>query len=261
MTLWDNLYLTVGGNLVLLALLGGMVCAALNLAGATPVLFIKKLPGRLLDVGLGFAAGVMMAASFTSLIIPGFARGGVLPVLTGVALGAVALTLGDRAIPHLHFVLGREGPRGERLTGIWLFILAITIHNMPEGLAVGVGFGTGDIASAITLMLAIGFQNIPEGLSVGFSLLSVGSYSRKFAYLAAVASGFVEPPLSFLGAWAVTQASSLLPYAMGFAAGAMLFVISDEIIPETHRLGHERRASYGLMAGLIIMLALDALLG
>jgi ZIP family zinc transporter len=160
----------------------------------------------------------------------------------------------------MHLIIGREGVSSSRIRGIWLFVMAITIHNMPEGLAVGVGFASGDIATATVLMLAIGLQNVPEGLSVGFSLLATRSYSRRYAYLVSVASGFVEPPLALLGALAASVSRSMLPYAMGFAAGAMLFVISDEIIPESHRAGHERFASYGLIAGLVVILALDLML-
>ncbi len=256
----ELLTLLSGQNLVLLGLLGGLFGALLNTAGAVPILFLKSPPRVYLDVGLGFAAGVMLAASFTSLIIPGIELGGAFPVLVGIALGSITITLLDRLLPHIHAIKGREGP-GLRLRAIWLFVLAVTIHNLPEGLAVGVGFGSGNLVLAIGLMLAIAFQNIPEGLSVGFSLLSTESYNRTRAFLVSVASGLVEPPLALIGAWTVSVAHQLLPYAMGFAAGAMIFVVSDEVIPETHRLGHERRASYGLLAGLIIMLALDVLLG
>jgi ZIP family zinc transporter len=124
-----------------------------------------------------------------------------------------------------------------------------------------VGFGSGDITAGITLMMAIGLQNIPEGLAVALSLMATGRYSRSRSYFAGVVSGFVEPPLALLGAWAVVAARAILPYAMGFAAGAMIFVISDEIIPETHRPGSERWATYGLIVGLITMLALDGMLG
>lgn len=260
---WLEEYILIisGGNVLLMGLLGGILTSLLNMLGATPILFFKKVSEKLLDVGLGFAAGVMLAASFTSLILPGLERGGLLPVMIGIALGALFVTLADRLIPHLHFIIGAEGPKTKKLKSIWLFIIAITIHNAPEGLAVGVGFGSGDIISALILMLAIGLQNIPEGLSVGFSLLSSKNYTRLKAYLIAIASGFIEAPLAFLGAGTVSIISQILPYSMGFAGGAMIFVISDEIIPETHRLGHERLASYGLIIGVIIMLLLDVTLG
>ncbi|RLG54367.1 MAG: ZIP family metal transporter [Thermoproteota archaeon] len=240
------------------ALLAGLVTSALNAMGATPVLLLKAPPRRLSDAGLGFAAGVMLAASFTSLIQPAIEAGGVAAALAGVLAGALAMSLLDYVTPHLHVVIGREG-LPSRLSSTWMLALAMTLHNMPEGLAVGVAFASGSTQVALAVMAAIGLQNIPEGLAVGFSMLSEGE-SRPRAYMIAVASGLVEAPLSLAGAIAVSAARALLPYAMGFAAGAMLFVVSDEIIPETHRLGRERAASYGLIAGLILMLYLDSTL-
>ena len=249
-----------GNNPLVLSLLGGIVCALFNLAGATPVLLFKQVPERILNVCLGFSAGIMLGASFTSLIVPGTKIGGIAPVLLGLVLGAIVVTLADQLLPHMHLIIGHEGISSSTIRGVWLFVIAITIHNMPEGLAVGVGFGSGNLEAAILLMLAIGLQNVPEGLAVGFSLLATRNYSRRSAYFASVVSGFVEPPLALLGAFAVSFTHSILPYAMGFAAGAMLFVISDEIIPESHRLGHERMASYGLIIGLVVILALDLML-
>jgi ZIP family zinc transporter len=138
-----------------------------------------------------------------------------------------------------------------------LFVLAITLHNMPEGLAVGVGFGSGDLETAIPLMLAIGIQNVPEGLAVSVAAINAGLDRRAYAVFAGVRSGVVEIPLAVFGAYAVGTVSFLLPYAMGFAAGAMLFVISDEIVPETHTGGHERIATLGTILGVIVMLYLD----
>jgi len=249
-----------GDNLLLLGLLGGCITALLNSIGALPVLFFKKLPEKLSDVGLGFAAGVMLAASFTSLIVPGIEKGGINPVVIGIALGAISVNLADMFIPHMHKIIGKEGLSSSRLRGIWLFVLAIALHNIPEGLAVGIGFGSGNLDDAVVLMIAIGLQNIPEGLSVGFSLLAEGSRGRLYAFLVAIISGLVEPPFSLLGAATVVVAHRILPYAMGFAAGAMIFVISDEIIPETNRVGHERYATYGLIAGFILMLYMDVVL-
>ncbi len=260
--LLEQLLLSIADhNLLLLGLLGGCITALLNALGAIPVLFFKKLPERVSDIGLGFAAGVMLAASFTSLIVPGIEKGGINPVIVGIILGSITVNLADMFIPHMHRIIGKEGISSSRLRGIWLFVLAITLHNMPEGLAVGVGFGSGNINDAVVLMIAIGLQNIPEGLSVGFSILAEGSKGRLYAFLIAIISGLVEPPLSLLGAATVVVAHQILPYAMGFAAGAMIFVISDEIIPETNRIGHERYATYGLIAGFIIMLYMDVALG
>ena len=249
-----------GGNPLLLATFGGLFTSILNMLGATPILFLRGgSDSRISDLGLGFAAGVMLAASFTSLILPGIERGGILPVLAGIVIGAILISLMDRLIPHMHALIGFEG-LSTRLKAIWLFILAITIHNMPEGLAVGVGLGSGNLAAGTALMIAIALQNIPEGLSVGLSLLATGAYSRLKAYLASSLSGFVELPLAVIGALAVTSIHGIIPYAMGFAAGAMIFVVSDEIIPEVHRLGKEKLVTYSLIAGLILMLFLDTAL-
>lgn len=261
MNLEELLLILSQGNILLLALLGGLFTTLLNALGAIPVLFFKEMPQRVSDVGLGFAAGVMLAASFTSLIVPGIELGGIIPVIIGIILGAIMVNLADAIIPHMHVIIGKEGLASDRLKGVWLFVLAVTLHNMPEGLAVGVGFGSGNIREAIVLMLAIGLQNIPEGLSIGFSILAEGSKSRMYAYLIAILSGFVEAPLSLVGAGTIFIMKQVLPYAMGFAAGAMIFVISDEIIPETNRIGHEKWSTYGLIAGFIIMLYMDVILG
>jgi ZIP family zinc transporter len=203
----------------------------------------------------------MLAASFTSLILPGVEYGGILPVLAGMFLGVVVLDLGDRLVPHLHPARGAEGPKNSRMRAVWLFILAITLHNMPEGLAVGVGFGSGELKDAIPLMLAIGIQNIPEGLAVAVAALNAGMGTYFYAGLVGIRAGLIEIPLTLLGVLAVQFARPLLPYAMGFAAGAMLFVISDEIIPETHGGGYERLATLGIMLGVMLMLYLDISLG
>lgn len=243
------------------ALAGGLVIAALNMLGALLILVWRRPSQRYLDASLGFAAGVMLTASFTSLILPGIAQGGLLPVLAGTALGAVVMDQADHWAPQWHPVIGREGIDPVGLRRVWLLILAITLHNMPEGLAVGVGFGSGHLPNAVSLMLAIGIQNIPEGLAVAVSALRAGMGTRFYAGLVGIRAGLVEIPLALLGAAAVQLASPILPYAMGFAGGAMLYVISDEIVPETHRRGHERLATSGLILGVLVMLYLDISLG
>ncbi|MFQ5657672.1 MAG: ZIP family metal transporter [Candidatus Methylomirabilales bacterium] len=250
-----------GKNPLWQGLIGGVVITLMNTIGALLVLVWRRPSERFLDCALGFAAGVMLTASFTSLILPGIEYGGIWPVLVGIAAGVLVLDLADRVLPHLHAVKGPEGRYTPRLKAVWLFIFAITLHNMPEGLAVGVGFGSGDLKNAAKLMLAIGIQNIPEGLAVSVSALNLGLGAYFYASLVGVRAGLVEIPLAVLGAWAVQAAAPLVPYAMGFAAGAMLYVISDEIVPETHRKGHERFATFGTMAGVIIMLYLDIALG
>lgn len=247
-----------GGDPLLLAALAGMLTSTLNLVGATPILFLKGSFRRISDLGLGFASGVMLAASFTSLILPAIELGGIPPTVLGIVLGAILISVMDRLIPHMHAIMGVEGA-SSKLKAAWLFALAITIHNMPEGLAVGVSMGSGDLASGLALAIAIGIQNMPEGLSVGLSLISSEKYSRLRAYLISIASGFVELPLAIIGAITVTTSHKIIPYAMGFAAGAMIFVVSDEIIPELHKLGKEKITTYSIIAGLLTMLYLDTL--
>jgi ZIP family zinc transporter len=273
---------------VIQALVGGLVIAAFNLAGAMLVFVWRDPTERSLDGALGFAAGIMLAASFTSLILPGieFAETagasilgtpvpGIVPVVIGFALGVALLDQADRWVPHVHFlVTGRRRADGTdhgsavpgvaldpRTASVVLFIVAITLHNMPEGLAVGVSFGAGNLEQAIPLMFAIGFQNVPEGLAVSVAAINAGLDRRLYATLVGVRSGLVEIPLAVLGALAVQAMAPLLPYAMGFAAGGMLFVISDEIVPETHGRGNERIATLGTMLGVIVMLSLDVTLG
>jgi zinc transporter, ZIP family len=260
----------VGTNPILQGLAGGFVIASLNMIGALSVLVWRNPSERSLDGALGFAAGVMLAASFTSLILPGIEIGGILPVMVGVALGALLLDRADAWVPHVHVLItgriradeardaGSEGSsQHRRIASVILFIVAITLHNMPEGLAVGVGFGSGNLGNAIPLMLAIGIQNIPEGLAVSVAALNAGLGSLFYAAVTGIRAGLVEIPLALFGAWAVQLAEPLLPYAMGFAAGAMIYVISDEIIPETHTKGHERIATLGTILGVIVMLYLD----
>ena len=271
----------VGSDPLLGAAIGGLVIAGFNLLGASLVLVWRDPSDRALDGALGFAAGVMLAAAFTSLIIPGietYSGGDPVPVLVGVLLGALFLDRSDVVVPHAHYLLtGRRREDAaktdgsgqideEALAGVVLFILAITLHNVPEGLAVGVGFGAvatdpSALGGAISLMLAIGIQNVPEGLAVSVAAVNAGLDRRLYAVFAGLRSGVVELPLAILGAGAVAVVQPLLPYAMGFAAGAMIFVISDEIVPETHLRGHERVATLGLMAGVVVMLYLDVSLG
>ena len=216
--------------------------------GALPVLLLRNL-----------------STSF-SLIIPGIRQGdllwpgfGVYLMMGGIMLGGIVLDFIDKKLPHEHFFKGPEGP-SSKLKRIWLFVIAITIHNFPEGMAVGVGFGTGDIGSGISLAIGIGLQNMPEGLAVALPLLGLG-YNRWKALGIATVTGLVEPIGGLLGAGAVTLFTPVLPLALAFAAGAMLFVISDEIIPETHAEGKSRPATYGVLIGFIVMMALDNLLG
>lgn len=233
--------------------------------GALPLLFVPRLSEPLKDTLLGFAAGVMLSASFFSLIVPALDHAitefasrtaGALAVAAAIMLGAAALAAVNAIVPHEHVVHGRAGPQTAAIRRIWLFVFAVTLHNFPEGLAVGVGFGGGDLARGTTLAIGIGLQNMPEGLAVAAALLTL-NYSRSAAVLIAMATGLVEPVGGLLGVAAVSTFTPLLPWGLGFAAGAMIFVVSNEIVPETHRTGHENLSTFGLVAGLCVMLVLD----
>lgn len=237
--------------------------------GALGVFAVRRLSERLEDNLLSSAAGVMLAASFLSLLLPGveyaaaqFSNGlvAVLVVSIGFMGGAAALYVVHRFAPHEHFLVGREGPENTTLSRIWLFVIAITLHNFPEGMAVGVGFAGGDIENGRSLALGILIQNVPEGLAVAISLLVIG-YSRLRAYAVAFLTGLVEPVGGLVGSSLVTLAEPLIPWTLGFAAGAMIFVISDEVIPETHRGEHQHLATFSLMGGVVVMLLLDAVTG
>ncbi len=271
MNVLHELFVRIAGtDPVVQGLAGGVVIAFLNLVGALVILVWRNPSERSLDGALGFAAGVMLAASFTSLILPGIEIGGILPVMAGVVLGALVLDRADAWVPHVHVLITGRVRADEahdatdkssfshrRVASVILFIVAITLHNMPEGLAVGVGFGSGNLGNAIPLMLAIGIQNIPEGFAVAIAALNAGLNKLFYAAGTGIRAGLVEIPLAVFGAWAVQVAQPLLPYAMGFAAGAMIYVISDEIIPETHTRGYERIATIGTILGVIVMLYLD----
>jgi ZIP family zinc transporter len=255
-------------NIVLLGFLASLGAGLVTAVGAVPVLFGRSISRRTNDALLGFAAGVMLAASFFSLIIPALTAAekyyapGIFPAViavVGVLLGGGFIAILNEIVPHEHFAQGHEGPKAVQLSRIWLFVFAITIHNLPEGLAVGVGFGGSDVARGTVLTIGIGLQNAPEGLAVAIALIS-GGYGRGYAFLIASATGLVEAFTGLLGAYAVSVSVLLLPWAMTFAAGAMLYVISHEIIPETHQHGYQREATLGLMVGLTTMLFLDVTL-
>ena len=253
---------------ITLGFLGSLAAGSLTAIGAIPVLFgrIPSRPTR--DLALGFAAGVMLAASFFSLIIPALDaaepqfESGAAPaaiVCVAILLGMGAVALMNELLPHEHFKTGREGADAGHLARIWLFVIAITIHNFPEGLSIGVAFG-GDTAKGLSVMTGISIQDMPEGLAVAVSMIGLG-YSRLKAFLVTAATGLVEVLGGFLGAWAVSLSGQLLPWGLTFAAGAMLFIISHEIVPETHRHGHQDKATLGFIVGLVLMMFLDVTLG
>jgi len=251
-----------------IAMIGFFACVLASLAtglGALPAAFFKEVSNNVFNTLLGAAAGVMLAATAFSLLVPGIEAGnalwpdkGLWVVALGMLVGALFLHLSDKKLPHLHFD-DASNIQTASLQKIWLFIIAITIHNFPEGMSVGVSFGTGDMHNGIVLAIAIALQNIPEGLAVALPLVALG-YNKWKAVGIATLTGLVEPIGGILGITMVSTFSSIMPFAMGFAAGAMLFVISEEIIPETHANGRSRYATFALMIGFIIMMALDNLL-
>ncbi|HEU5174926.1 MAG TPA: ZIP family metal transporter [Gemmatimonadaceae bacterium] len=245
------------------AILAGGATWALTALGAAGVLALRQVRRRLLDGLLGFSAGVMVAASCWSLLIPAMERGGVARAVVGLLAGAGALFALDRALPHLHpqfeASVGPEGPRTD-WSRTMLLVSAITLHNVPEGLAVGVAYAGGDWRAATALALGIGLQNVPEGLAVSVPLRREG-LSRWRALWYGQLSAVVEPAAAGLGAAAVLAVGALLPYALAFAAGAMVYVVVEELIPETTRGGNVDVATLGFIAGFTVMMALDNALG
>ena len=264
-----------GQHPILQALLATLFTWGMTAAGASAVFLFREMNRRLLDGALGFTAGVMIAASFWSLLAPSIAMSeemGLiewLPPLIGFTAGAAAMRLADWLLPHVHLfapAASAEGVRS-RLQRTALLVLAITLHNIPEGLAVGVAFGavqagfeTSSMGAAIALAIGIGLQNLPEGTAVAVPLRREGlSRGRSFYY--GQMSAWVEPFAGVLGAAAVLVMRPILPYALAFAAGAMIFVVVEEVIPESQTGGHPDVATTGAMIGFAVMMVLDVALG
>ena len=249
-----------------------VLLTALGVGGATVLgallgFATKKISHRFSDIVLAFAAGVMLAAAVIGLILPSLEYGGAagLPVaVAGIFCGALCLNLLDKLVPHLHKLSGvdqENHPGGtDQLNKVLLFVMAIAIHNLPEGIAAGVGFGTGDVGEAVTIAAGIALQNIPEGMVIIAPMLAAGM-SKGRTFIAALLTGVVEVLGALLGYLAVTVSTAILPFALAFAGGTMLYVISDEMIPETHAHGSERGATYSLLAGFCLMLAMSHYLG
>jgi zinc transporter, ZIP family len=222
--------------------------------GALPALLARAPSERFSDAMLGFAGGIMIAASMFGLLVPSFRLGGIATTIFGAILGVAFLDRANLWIPHLHKLRGAEGP-SIALRRVWLLILAMVIHNIPEGLAVGVSFGEEDPTPGLTIAIGIGVQNIPEGLAIAFPMIREG-YGRWRAVLYATLTGLVEPVIALLGLSVISAAKSLLPIGLAFAAGAMLFVVFNEIIPESYRRGHQREATFSTLVGILVMVTL-----
>lgn len=251
------------------ALAGGMAGLAATAFGALPALLLRRISTRMEDILLGLSAGMMLAASAFSLILPGIEAGtrltgtramGVTLVVSGLALGA-ALMLGlDRIVPHTHAHSGHQGLGVNRISQAYLFAFAIALHNLPEGMAIGVSFAQSDAHTAIPLTSAIALQDVPEGLAVALALRSAG-LNALVAIGLAILSGILEPLGALVGVGLTQSWGFAYPLGLGIAAGAMLFVVSHEVIPETHRKGHQTAATIGLIGGFIMMTVLDTALG
>ena len=249
-----------------------VLLTALGVGGATFVgsvlgFCFKKISHKFSDIVLSFAAGVMLAAAVIGLVLPSMEYGGkfgVLITIGGIFCGAVCLNLFDRLVPHLHRLSGvdtESHPDGTaKLDKVLLFVMAIAIHNLPEGIAAGVSFGSGNSTEALTVAGGIALQNIPEGMVIVGPMLAAGIKPRR-TFLIAAATGIVEVLGTLLGFFAVSLSAAILPFALAFAGGTMLYVISDEMIPETHAHGSERGATYSLLVGFCLMLVFDVLLG
>ncbi len=242
-----------------------------TLLGAVLGFIFKKISHRAGDIILSFAAGVMLAAAVLGLVIPSVEYGGggargLLIAVVGIFLGALTVNAFDKLVPHLHKLTGVDNENGEvgqksgKADKVLLFVLAIAIHNLPEGIAAGVGFGTGNVADGILIAVGIALQNIPEGIAIIAPMLSAGIKPRR-TFLIAAATGAVEVVGTLFGYLAVTLAQAILPFGLAFAGGTMLYIISDEMIPETHAHGSERGATYALLIGFCLMLIMDVLLG
>lgn len=247
-----------------------VLLTALGVGGATMFgsvigFIFKKISHKFSDIVLSFAAGVMLAAAVLGLILPSLEYGGkfgLLITVAGIFAGALCLNLIDKLVPHLHKLVGTESEahNNANLSKVLLFVTAIAIHNLPEGIAAGVGFGAGDTSQALIIAGGIALQNIPEGMVIIGPMLAAGVTPKK-TFVCAMVTGLVEVVGTLIGYFAVSVASAILPFALAFAGGTMLYVISDEMIPETHAHGHQRGATYALLAGFSVMLITDVLLG
>ncbi len=249
-------------NIVCLTALG---VGGATLIGAVIGFIFKNMTHRFSDITLSFAAGVMLAAAVLGLVVPSVEYGGKYGLITtvaGIFVGAFCLNLIDKIVPHIHSVIdgNSEHKSNTKLNKVLLFVMAIAIHNLPEGIAAGVGFGSGNMSQALIIAGGIALQNIPEGMVIISPMLAAGVTPKK-TFVFATLTGLVEVIGTFIGYFAVSIATVILPFALAFAGGTMLYVISDEMIPETHSHGCHNGATYALLAGFCIMLVFDVLLG
>lgn len=247
-----------------------VLLTALGVGGATVIgaligFMFKNISHKFSDIILSFAAGVMLAAAILGLVLPSLEYGGkygLIMTVSGIFAGAFCLNITDKLVPHLHKMIGIEGEEhpDSNINKVLLFVLAIAIHNLPEGIAAGVGFGSGEVSDALIIAGGIALQNIPEGMVIIAPMLASGVSAGK-TFVIAMITGLIEVIGTFLGYFTVSISTAILPFALAFAGGTMLYVISDEMIPETHAHGSERGATYALLIGFCVMLITDTLLG
>ncbi len=241
----------------------GIGCA--TVVGALIGFCVKKIPHRWNDGLLGFAAGVMLAAAIVGLILPAaemIRPGQIWIVAVGIFAGAIFLNLMDFVVPHLHRLSGidiEQHPNNEQISRVLLFVLAVAIHNLPEGLAAGVAFGGQNIGNAVSIAAGIALQNVPEGMIIISPMLLAG-FSGKRTFAIALSTGLVEVAGTIIGYFAAMAASAILPFALAFAGGTMLYLVGDEMIPETHSHGYEKTATFSLLAGFVLMIGMDVLI-
>ena len=247
-----------------------VLLTALGVGGATIFgslmgFVFKDISHRFSDIVLSFAAGVMLSAAILGLILPSVeygGKGGLIITVIGIFAGAFCLNLIDKVVPHLHKLAGSdiEAHNNANLSKVLLFVTAIAIHNLPEGIAAGVSFGSDNLSQALMIAGGIALQNIPEGMVIIGPMLNAGVAPKK-TFFCAMLTGLVEVVGTLIGYFAVNVASAILPFALAFAGGTMLYVVSDEMIPETHAHGSQRGATYALLIGFCVMLVTDVLLG
>ena len=245
------------------------ILTALGVGGATifGVLLgfvFQKIPHKFNDVVLGYAAGIMLGAAILGLIIPSLDEGNVWVTLAGILIGAIFLNFADKVTPHLHHITGMDqeahSDKQNQLNKVMLFVMAIAIHNLPEGIAAGVSFGTENVGNAITVALGIALQNIPEGMII-VSPMIIAGVPKIRVFIIACFTGFVEIVGTMIGYGTVSISMVILPFILAFAGGTMIYVVSDEMIPETHSHGYERQATYALLFGFMTMILMDYYIG
>lgn len=251
-------------NLIFISLLGSFLAGLATILGFFPILFGKRINPKIQDILLGFSAGIMLSASFFSLLNPSISMAnnifgeylGIYVVSFGMILGIVIFLIADKFIPEDYFIRVYENSDRKALKKMWLFIIAIAIHNFPEGMSSSLGFLTGDLGKGISLATGIGIQNIPEGLAIALALL-VNNFSKRNIFIITLLTGIVEPIGGLIAIILFSISHYILPFGLAFASGAMIFVVSKEMIPQTHKKGYETHATIGLMIGFILMMILD----